>query len=194
MREAPLVHGATPSIILRPATVPPSAPPEPAPSAPPARPEVPARDAPSAPPSSSPAQPPADAPNFAALQILFLTDAPLDLIGTAVKAAALPGVHAVFISGRAGMTQVGQIPSTLDVNLIHELTEEFAGRAGSTTSLFEATRAVSVTVHREDCAIAVFVRDGVRLTAVLDARGFVAGVRERLVRATAYLAGAPTAE
>jgi hypothetical protein len=123
------------------------------------------------------------AADFAGLQSLFMSSVPLDLAGVAALTAALPGVHACLIRGAAGSAEAGEMPTGLNVEDVRAAAEELARRIGG----FEST-----TIHRGDSAIAIFTRSGVCLSAVTDSAGFVPGVRERLLRVTELLAGAPS--
>ena len=132
--------------------------------------------------------------NFSALQSLFMTDATLDLAGVAAKVATLPGIHACVVSVADGFAQAGHFPSGLDADALRAIVQDPGGSAGESVSRTSVGAVANTTLHRGDRAISVFVRDRVSLTVVLDASGFVAGVRERIARATDYLAGAVFAE
>jgi len=152
-------------------------------SAPPAESSVflaPADAGPSILPSPAGGSPAAD---FAGLQSLFMSSAPLDLAGVAALTAALPGVHACLICGAAGSAEAGEMPPGLNVEEVRGASEEFARKIGGVES---------TTIHRGDLAIAIFTRGGVCLSAVTDSAGFVPGVRDRLLSVTELLAGTPS--
>ena len=149
-------------------------------AAPPPAPSVeraPGDAAPSVVGASAEALPVAD---FAGLQSLFMTGMPLDLAGVAALTAALPGVHACLIRGVLGSAESGRMPPGLNVGEVRGASEEFARKIGDVES---------TTIHRGDSAIAIFLRGGVCLSAVIDSGGFVPGVRERLLRVAELLAG-----
>jgi hypothetical protein len=121
--------------------------------------------------------------DYGQLQSLFMTGMPLDLAGVAALTAALPGVHACVISGAAGSAEAGKMPPGLNPAEVRAASAEFARKIGGVESS---------TIHRGDSAIAIFTRGGVCLSAVIDSAGFVPGVRERLLRVSALLAGEPS--
>ncbi len=122
---------------------------------------------------------PPKAPDFAGLQNLFMTDATLDLAGVAQLTASLPGVHACVISGTAGEAEAGDFARGVSVQEMREASENLPRLGSSLTD----------TVHRGDTDIAVFVHGEICIAALVKAGGFVPGVRERLIRIVALLAG-----
>lgn len=131
-------------------------------------------------------------PDLSALQSLFMTDDPLDVGAVAAHAAALPGVQACLITGARGTARAGQLPGGLDAEVVGALALELSGKVAESAARLNVGSVESTTVHRDDCAVAIFSHEGVCLTVVLGPRGFVAGVRQRLVRATELLAAAPS--
>ncbi len=126
---------------------------------------------------------PPKAPDFAGLQNLFMTDATLDLAGVAALAATLPGVHACVISGTAGSATAGDFARGVSA-------EEMRGASENLPRL-EGAR--STTVQRGESDIALFLHGEVCVVALVKAGGFIPGVRERLARIAALLAGASAA-
>lgn len=123
---------------------------------------------------------PPKAPDFAGLQNLFMTDAALDLAGVAALAATLPGVHACVISGTAGSATAGNFSHAVRAEEMRSASENLPRLGG----------AMSTTVHRGQSDITVFLHGDVCIAALVRAGGFVPGVRERLARVAALLAGA----
>ena len=130
------------------------------------------------------------ATDFSSLQSLFMTDEPLDLGGVAVRVAALPGVNACLITGARGTARAGQFPAGLDAGVLGALAVELSSKVVESATRLHVGRVESTTVHRDDCAIAIFSHEGACLSVVLGPRGFVAGVRQLLARATEFLGGA----
>ncbi len=163
----------------------------PAPARPPvASVEAPAQPSPQESAERSLAEPSGEA-DFSALQSLFMTDESLDLAAVAASAAALPGVQACLITGARGTARAGQFPAGLDPEVLGALALELGGKVVESAARLHVGSVECTTVHREDCAVGIFAHEGVGLTVVLGPRGFVAGVRQRLVRATELLASAP---
>lgn len=132
--------------------------------------------------------------NVAALQSLFMTDATLDLATVAARVATLPGIHACVVSFAGGSAQAGQFHDSLDADAVRAIAQNPDGSADESVSRTSVGAVSNTTLIRGDRAVAIFLRDRVALAVVLDARGFVAGVRERIGRATEYLAGGASAE
>jgi len=126
---------------------------------------------------------PRTAPDFAALQKLFMTNAALDLAGVASLAAALPGVRACVISGAAGNAAAGDFSHGVSAEDARAASANLARRAG----------ALAEILHRGESDIAIFLHGETCVAAIIAAGGFVPGVRERLERAAELLAGAPPA-
>ena len=122
-------------------------------------------------------------PDFAGLQNLFMTDAALDLDGIAALAATLPGVHACVISGTAGSATAGDFSRGVTAEEMREVSENLPRLGG----------AMSTTVHRGESDIALFLHGEVCVATLVKEGGFVPGVRERLARIAALLAGVPAA-
>ncbi len=131
---------------------------------------------------AAPPRAPSTAPDFAGLRNLFMTDATLDLAGVAGLAAALPGVQACVISGSAGSADAGDFSRGVSAREMREASENLPRLGGSLSS----------TVHRGECDIVLFLHGEICVAALVKAGGFVPGVRERLARIAALLAGAPT--
>ena len=157
-RAAPAVPAAHPSVVLSPSVVP------------------------SANDAGMPLTP-RITPDFAGLQNLFLTGANLDLGGVAALAAALPGVHACVISGRAGSALAGDFSHGVSAGEIREASDDLARIGGAATDM----------VQRGECDIALFLHGEICVAALVKAGGFVPGVRERLARVAELLAGATNA-
>ena len=126
---------------------------------------------------------PRTAPDFAALQKLFTTNAALDLAGVAALAAALPGVRACVISGAAGDASAGDFSHGVSADEV---------RAASAILIRRASAPVEI-LHRGESDIALFPHGGTCVAVILAAGGFVPGVRERLARAAGLLPGAQPA-
>ena len=124
---------------------------------------------------------PPKAPNFGGLQNLFMTHEALDLAGVAMLTAKLPGVHACVISGAAGNADAGNFSLGVRAQEMREASENLPRLGGS----------LSDTVHCGESDIAIFLHGEICVAALVKAGGFVPGVRERLTRIAALLAGAP---
>ena len=127
--------------------------------------------------------------DFAALQRLFMTDATLDLAAVAAKVAALPGVHACTISNAAESAQAGHFPSGLDANALRAIVVDPRNNAGERVTRLNFGAVATTTLVCGDRSVGIFHRDKTSLAVVIDARGFVAGVRERIASVTDCLAG-----
>jgi len=126
---------------------------------------------------------PRTAPDFAALQKLFMTNAALDLAGVAALAAALPGARACVISGAAGNVTAGDFSHGVTAEEVRGASANLVRRAGASME----------TLHRGESDIAIFLHGETCIAAIVTAGGFVPGVRERLSRAAELLSGAPLA-
>lgn len=157
-RAAPAVPAAHPSVVLAPSVVP------------------------SANDAGVPLTP-RITPDFAGLQNLFMTGASLDLGGVAALAAALPGVRACVISGRAGSAVAGDFSHGVSAGEMREAAADLARIGGAATDM----------VQRGECDIALFLHGEICVAALVKAGGFVPGVRERLTRMAGLLAGKPVA-
>ncbi len=115
----------------------------------------------------------------------------LDPAAVAAEVVALPGVHACVITSGRGTVRAGQYPAGLDAESLRALAVEIGNYADARASRLHIGRVENTTLHRGDCEIAVFVREGVCLSVVLDPNGFAPGVRKQLVRHAELLAGAP---
>lgn len=122
-------------------------------------------------------------PDFAGLQHLFMTGAALDVAALAALAAALPGVHAVVISGACGSAAAGTFSHGVSEEEMRAAASGPAFTGGATTD----------TVQRGESDIVTFRHGEICVAALIPAGGFVPGVRERLTRMAGLLAGKPAA-
>ena len=126
---------------------------------------------------------PRTVPDFAGLQILFMTGATLDLAGVAALAATLPGVRACVISGSSGSATAGDFSRGISAEEVRAASADLARIGGAATE----------TLHRGESDIALFLHDEACVAVILEPGGFVPGVRERLARVAELLDGAKPA-
>ena len=138
---------------------------------------------PSVVPSAGSATVPRVTPDFPGLQNLFMTGAALDVAALAALAAALPGVHAVVISGACGSATAGDFSHGASEEEMRAAASGPAFTGGATTD----------TVQRGESDIVIFRHGEICVAALIPAGGFVPGVRERLTRMAGLLAGKPVA-
>lgn len=155
----------------------------------------------SAGPDTVPAQEPVPAPSaltraagvkndsrYESLQPVFMTDETLDLQLVARRIAELPGVSACRISTPEGTANGGTFPDGFSAGNLQTLATELAASAVSAVSAVSAaTRTATgdvhnVTLHGDSHTVSVFMRGSVVFGVLLGRRGFVPGVRERLLQ------------
>jgi hypothetical protein len=127
-----------------------------------------------------PAIPPLALPRFdqTALQAIFLTDEVLDLPKLVRLAAGLPGVAGCMIIAADEAAHGGVWPAKLDPPRVRDICRELSEIAPEIESLSSAR---GWTLHGDPVSLTFFARTHLCLGIAHSPRGFVPGVREKLM-------------
>ena len=149
----------------------------------------------SAAPDTVPAQEPVPTPSaltraagvkndsrYESLQPVFMTDETLDLQLVARRIAELPGVGACRISTPDGSVNGGTFPDGFSAVNLQTLATELAASAVSAATRTPIGDVHNVTLHGDSHTVSIFMRGSVVFGVLLGRRGFVPGVRERLLQ------------
>lgn len=149
----------------------------------------------SAAPDTVPAQEPVPAPSaptrtagvkndsrYESLQAVFMTDETLDLQLVARRITELPGVSACQISTPEGSVSGGTFPDGFSAGALQALAPELAASALSAATRIHIGDVHNVTLHGDSHTVSIFMRGSVAFGVLLGRRGFVPGVRERLLQ------------
>lgn len=129
-----------------------------------------------------PDQPEEPRPPFdpAVAQAALMTDDELDAQKIAQLIARLPGLTACLIAAPGGLTTAGEIPPGFNPGEIREIARDLFQTAARNAARLGTIAPRTVTLHGEP-PISLFLERGVCLAVLHTDRGFLPGVREKLL-------------
>jgi hypothetical protein len=115
-----------------------------------------------------------------ALQAIFLTDEPLDLVKTIQNVAGLPGLRSCLLSTTDGLKLAGSFGDPEQEKAISTLLPELFDWTGSKLEALHAGTLETITFYYGLHQLSTFVQGKLCLTVVHDNRPFKPGVREKV--------------
>jgi hypothetical protein len=139
-----------------------------------------------APPANEAPQPKVEPPRIAGerdlkrLQVLFMTDEPLDLAKTIQKVAELPGLRACILSTIGGLKLAGGLEEPDQEKVISTFLPELFQRTQSNLEELGTGVLETITLCYRLHQLSTFVKGELCLTVFHDNRPFKPGVREKI--------------
>ena len=124
---------------------------------------------------------------MAELQSIFMTDETLDAKKVVRLVSKLPGITACTIMFSDGLTLAGNFPKDLDGEGFSAMSPQFYRRAVAFTTELNLGEMQTYSVYTDRVVLSFFMQDDICLSVMQTGRGFLPGVREKLMSVTIEL-------
>ena len=124
---------------------------------------------------------------MAELQSLFMTDETLDAKKVVRLVSKLPGITACTIMFSDGLTLAGNFPKELDGEGFSAMSPQFYRRAVAFTTELSLGQMQTYSIYTDRVVLSFFMQEDICLSVMQTGRGFLPGVREKLMSVTTEL-------
>ncbi len=124
---------------------------------------------------------------MAELQSLFMTDETLDAKKVVRLVSKLPGITACTIMFSDGLTLAGNFPKELDGEGFSAMSPQFYRRAVAFTTELSLGQMQTYSIYTDRSVLSFFMQEDICLSVMQTGRGFLPGVREKLMSVTTEL-------
>ncbi len=136
-------------------------------------------------PAPEPEQPEEERqPGMAELQTLFMTDESLDAKKVVRLVSKLPGITACTVMFADGLTLAGNFPKELDGEGFSAMSPQFFKRAVAFATELSLGGMQTFSFYTDRSVLSFFMQDDICLSVMQTGRGFLPGVREKLLAVT----------
>lgn len=126
-------------------------------------------------------------PGLGELQAIFMTDETLDAKKVVRLVAKLPGITACTIMFADGLTLAGNFPKELDGEGFSAMSPLFYKRANQFASELHLGEMQTFSFYTDRSVLSFFMKNDICLAVMQTGRGFLPGVREKLMAVTTEL-------
>lgn len=126
-------------------------------------------------------------PGMSELQSIFMTDETLDAKKVVRLVSKLPGITACTIMFSDGLTLAGNFPKELDGEGFSAMSPQFYRRAVSFTTELNLGEMQTYSIYTDRSVLSFFMQEDICLSVMQTGRGFLPGVREKLMSVTTEL-------